>query len=354
MNTPKISVLIPMYNRKHYIEDCINSVLSQTFQDFEIVIRDDVSTDGVFEFVQNRYANEIFGGKIKLFRNENNLGETKNILKLIRDAKGKYFTILHNDDVYFPKFLERLFDTAEKFSADVVHMSNFLTTEKDGSIKRDAKLIKISKDRYNVNEIIVMPNDMKSRFMEWLNGGTFQDLQFNLFRRDFIFDNKNFFFNTYSDTFLFTLSWLMTAKIFVKIPDALYIRRDSQYCQSNDKNAAIYKFENAIPLKLELFASVDKFISECDFLKNNAELQYLVKTKIFSAHENLDNDAAFKRGNTAYVELYSTIEDSFRKKFGSNAIYLALLFHWAHLMQFNKNTLHNLLKNCLKVIEKDI
>ena len=128
----------------------------------------------------------------------------------------------------------------------------------------------------------------------------------------------------------------------------------SSYCQSNDKNSAIYKFENAIPLKLELFANVDKFIYNCNFLKNNAELQYLVKTKIFSAHENLDDDSAFKRGNTAYVELYGTIEDTFREKFGSNAVYLALLFHWAHLMQFNKNTLKNLLKNCLKVIYKEI
>lgn len=59
MNTPKISVLIPMYNRKHYIQDCINSALNQTFQDFEIIIRDNVSTDGGFEFVQHRYANEI-------------------------------------------------------------------------------------------------------------------------------------------------------------------------------------------------------------------------------------------------------------------------------------------------------
>ena len=66
MDAPKISVLIPMYNRKHYIEDCVNSVLNQTFQDFEIIIRDDNSTDGVFEFVQEKYSNEISTGKIKL------------------------------------------------------------------------------------------------------------------------------------------------------------------------------------------------------------------------------------------------------------------------------------------------
>ena len=70
MSEPKISVLIPMYNRKHYIEDCINSVLNQTFQDFEIIIRDDGSTDGSAEFVEKIYATQISSRKITLMRNE--------------------------------------------------------------------------------------------------------------------------------------------------------------------------------------------------------------------------------------------------------------------------------------------
>ena len=349
MNEPKISVLIPMYNRRQYIEDCVNSALNQTFKDFEIIIRDDCSTDGVFEFVQNRYSKEISGGKIKLFRNEKNLGEAENILELLRDSTGKYFTILHNDDIYLPETLERLFNVAEKYSADVVHTSNFFTVT-----ETDVKLSKISKDRRNVNEVTIIPADMNNRFIEWLDGGTFQDLQFNIFRRQFIFDNAKIFFDNYTDTFLFTLIWLMTAKTFIKIPDTLYIRRDSSYSQTNDGKSAIYKFENAIPLKLELFASVDNFINNCDFLKDNLELQYLVKTKIFRAHENLEDDAALRRGNVAYVELYNSIEDTFRKIFGSKAVYLALLFHWAHLMHYNKNKLNNLLKNCLRVINTDI
>ena len=98
MNTPKISVLIPMYNRKIYIEDCINSVLKQTFSDYEIVIRDDASTDGVFEFVKNHYDKEISRGKIILLCNEKNLGEGLTLRKFLFDAKGKYITILQ-----FPK-----------------------------------------------------------------------------------------------------------------------------------------------------------------------------------------------------------------------------------------------------------
>ena len=54
MHEPKISVLIPLYNHKNYIADTINSVLNQTFQDFEIIVRDDGSTDGSAEFVEEQ------------------------------------------------------------------------------------------------------------------------------------------------------------------------------------------------------------------------------------------------------------------------------------------------------------
>ncbi len=76
MDTPKVSILIPLYNRIRYAEECIKSALNQTFQDTEVVIRDDCSTDGVFDFVREKFSEQISSGKIKLFRNEKNLGFT--------------------------------------------------------------------------------------------------------------------------------------------------------------------------------------------------------------------------------------------------------------------------------------
>ena len=108
--SPKISVLIPLYNRKHFISDAVDSVLRQTFQDFELIIRDDVSTDGGFEFVQEKYSKQISEGKIKLFRNEKNLGEFPSTNKLISEAEGKYFTILHSDDLYLSHALQHLYE----------------------------------------------------------------------------------------------------------------------------------------------------------------------------------------------------------------------------------------------------
>ena len=94
MNTPKISIITPMYNRRHYIAQCIDSVLNQTFQDFELIIRDDGSTDGSAEFVEERYAEQIASGKIKLRRNKKNIGEFATDNLLLQEVTGKYLMIL--------------------------------------------------------------------------------------------------------------------------------------------------------------------------------------------------------------------------------------------------------------------
>ena len=127
MSEPKISVLIPMYNRKHYIEDCINSVLNQTFQDFEIIIRDNCSTDGSFEFVAEKYSQQISSGKIKLIRNERNLGLLISSNHLMFDAQGKYITFLHSDDLLVIDALQHLYEIAETTNANVVHECYFFT-----------------------------------------------------------------------------------------------------------------------------------------------------------------------------------------------------------------------------------
>jgi len=238
MIEPEISILIPLYNSKIYIEDCVRSVLRQTFQNFEIVICDDFSTDGVFDFVKEIFADEITDGKIRLFQNTENLGEGATIKKLFGLAEGKYVTILHNDDLYMLDALEHLFEVAENFQADVVHGSNFLTSEKDGVIKKGTPLRKVCRDNNPATKIEIMPADLDSRFEEWSTGGTFQDAQYNIFRRQFVLENRLLNGMENGNTYLSTLKWLMTAKIFVKTPKMFYIRRDCPTSQTNEKGVS--------------------------------------------------------------------------------------------------------------------
>lgn len=354
MNKPKISVLIPLYNRKNYIENCISSALNQRFQDFEIIIRDDFSTDGVRELTEKLFSAEISSGKIKLFRNAENLGEAATVKKLFEDATGKYVTILHNDDLYLPNALQHLFEVAENFQADVVHGTGALISAKDGVIKEGSPLKRIFHDKHNVEKVEPMPTDLNFRFNEWLTGGTFQDAQYNIFRRNFLFESNIVAEMDGCENSLFSLMWLMKAKIFVKTPEIFYIYRNSPDSQRNDRSFAPQKLARNISSQIKLFSQIDKFISSSDFFKGDKISDYLIKAKIFAAHENLDADNFHVAGNKNYAELYKLTEDIFKKTFGSDGVYLALLYHWGHIMHFKKSEAKKLLADCMKLLDNDI
>jgi glycosyltransferase involved in cell wall biosynthesis len=100
---PKVSVLIPAYNCSKYLPGAMDSALKQTFQDFEILVIDDGSTDGSAQLVQ-----EISGkhpGKIRYFYQENQgLAMARN--KGLKESRGTYIALFDSDDVWFPERLE--------------------------------------------------------------------------------------------------------------------------------------------------------------------------------------------------------------------------------------------------------
>lgn len=331
MSAPKVSVLIPLYNRKQYAADCIKSVLNQSFQDFEIIIRDDCSTDGVFEFVRENFSDR----RIKFFRNKKNLGEASTVILLTKDAAGKYFTILHNDDLYLQNALQNFYETAEKFNADIVHGANFFIAEKNKPLQ------KFSFDRYPASKIEVLREDSSLRFNEWFEGKIFRDLQYNIFRRQFVLDRGIFSDITTNNLLAVSLKWIMNAKILVKMPESFYIRRENPYTQSKTPR----KFEEEILTRLEFFRQLEKLISEFEFFRDNDILKYKIKARFFGFYENLSFDSSPSYGNEKFVDAYNSIENIFRKYFGADAVYLAMTYHWAHAMHFNQNQLQGVLKN---------
>ncbi len=130
-------------------------------------MRDDGSTDGSADFVEKNYAAEISSGKIKLKRNEKNLGEDPTTIRLFLDAAGKYFSVLHSDDMYLPHALKYLYETAEKFQADIVHTIRFLNSPPDGVIKEGTQFQIMSPESQKVDTATVMPADQLSRFKEF-------------------------------------------------------------------------------------------------------------------------------------------------------------------------------------------
>jgi glycosyltransferase involved in cell wall biosynthesis len=97
---PVITVGIPTYNRSALLQQSINSVLQQTYQDFEIIVSDDCSPDNTAEVVHG-----FHDPRIKYHRTLTNLRPPRNWNECVRLAQGEFFALLPDDDVYCPEFL---------------------------------------------------------------------------------------------------------------------------------------------------------------------------------------------------------------------------------------------------------
>ena len=123
MNEVKVSIIIPMYNAERFIVYTINSLLAQTLKDIEILVMDDCSTDQCASMVK-----ETFGDNehVVYYKMEQNGGPAKARNKGIELAKGEYVTFLDSDDGIVIDALEKLYNAAKEFDADVVRSAGAL------------------------------------------------------------------------------------------------------------------------------------------------------------------------------------------------------------------------------------
>lgn len=145
MNTkPLISVVIPTYNYGEYIEHCIESVLSQTYRNFEILVVDDGSTDETPKILKK------FGTKIIGIRTKNygaciarNVG--------LNSASGEYVAFLDADDYWKPNFLEKLFSHGQLLNADLVYCDMFSIDESTKEIELVKSVRKVDSEWFHNN-----------------------------------------------------------------------------------------------------------------------------------------------------------------------------------------------------------
>ena len=134
----KVSVIIPTYNRDAVLKRAIKSVLSQTFQDFELIIVDDGSIDETKEVI-----NSFRSSKIKYFYQKNSGGAAGPKNTGIKIAQGKYIAILDSDDEWLPEKLEKQIEFFEKNPEISVLACNFLINgKKEYKIPRYKNLFK--------------------------------------------------------------------------------------------------------------------------------------------------------------------------------------------------------------------
>ena len=102
--TPKVSIGLPVYNGECQLNDRINSIFSQTFTDFELIISDNASTDST-SLICKKIAEQ--DRRVKYFRQDKNIGHWRNFQFVLKQATGDYFIWAAVDDVWLPNFLEK-------------------------------------------------------------------------------------------------------------------------------------------------------------------------------------------------------------------------------------------------------
>lgn len=110
---PLVSIVIPVYNREDLVVESIESALSQTYLNCEIIVVDNFSTDSTWELIS---ALRKKHPQISIYRQTENIGPVRNWYSAISKAKGEYLKILFSDDLMYPDYLE---ETVQRFNDDV-------------------------------------------------------------------------------------------------------------------------------------------------------------------------------------------------------------------------------------------
>lgn len=105
LKVPRVSVILPVHNGMPYLRQAVESILEQTFGDFELIIVDDASTDDT-----TRYLDGLLDARVRVIHNEQNLGVARSLNKAISTARGAYIARQDADDVSLPERLEAQVD----------------------------------------------------------------------------------------------------------------------------------------------------------------------------------------------------------------------------------------------------
>jgi glycosyltransferase involved in cell wall biosynthesis len=158
--TPKVSICIPTYNRANFLQYSVNSVLTQTYQDFEIIICDDASTDNTPEIIKQWHD-----PRIRYIRQPLNGGRSKNMRSGFEAAKGVYFIKFDDDDALTPEFLEKtvaVLDTEAEI--DFVCTNHWIINQNN---KRDELATQENSTKWGKNKLPqgLIPNLLKETFI---------------------------------------------------------------------------------------------------------------------------------------------------------------------------------------------
>ena len=153
---PEISVIIPCYNVEKYLAECLDSVLGQSFEDFEAICVNDGSSDKTADILAQYAAKDK---RIRVITQENK-GVVFSRNRAIREAKGKYIFPLDGDDMIEPSCLEKLYQVIQEGKGDIISCRVLLFGEKQGEMSlREPTILNMSCSNCLVNAALFRKSD---------------------------------------------------------------------------------------------------------------------------------------------------------------------------------------------------
>ncbi|WP_052772091.1 glycosyltransferase family 2 protein [Vibrio mexicanus] len=155
-NKPLVSTVVPNYNNAEFIEECVQSILSQDYENIEVIIADDCSTDHSKDVIEKLAAQDK---RVKVVFNQENLGITKNRMIGIEAATGEYFNYLDSDD-FIPrtdklsKEMELITYFKQKLGEDVIAFSDVNICHGDGRHANKFRLIRPVKEGWIHDDLV--------------------------------------------------------------------------------------------------------------------------------------------------------------------------------------------------------
>lgn len=244
----KISIIIPVYNTESYIEECIESILAQSFVDFEAIFIDDGSQDNSFAVI-NKFVNQ--DDRIKLYH-QNNAGVSAARNLGLNYATGDYIAFIDSDDTIEPDYLNRLYQCVAQYSPDIVlsgivYMKNGAETSRV-VLNEDALSLETEKDLIHFFKTPLLTSPVSK-----------------LYKRQIICDNKLKFDTSisFAEDKDFNLQYFQHIRNAYALSFSGYFYREVENSLSHKKYEYQYRIENRHwSIKMRLFQSLRDYSSE--------------------------------------------------------------------------------------------
>src|SRR5581483_2124327 len=129
--SPKVSIGLPVFNGERYLAETIQSILAQTFSDFELIISDNASTDRTEDICRSFAAVD---GRIRYVRNKHNIGAVGNYNNVQRLARGAYFRWANYDDLIAPNMVARCVEVLDNEPTVILAYTKSQLIDQDGVV----------------------------------------------------------------------------------------------------------------------------------------------------------------------------------------------------------------------------